>query len=85
MAIELNYACAKCVQLTTSWSLAYTFLSDFHKMSFPEHLFNGAPKLIKMQGILCVSCVCSLMYTSSMCVQFFSAFGKAVLKLYVPC
>ena len=25
MAIELNYACAECVQLTTNWSLAYNF------------------------------------------------------------
>ena len=83
MAIELNYACAECVQLTTNLSLAYTFHNypDFHKMSFPEHLFNGAPNLIKMQSILCVSCVCSLMYTCSMSVHNCSAFGKAVLKL----
>ena len=26
MAIELNYACAECVQLKTNWSLAYNFL-----------------------------------------------------------
>ena len=25
MAIELNYACAECVQLTTNWSLGYNF------------------------------------------------------------
>ena len=71
MAIELNYACAECVQLTTNWSLAYHFLltcdsyPDFHKMSFPEHQFNGAPKLFKMLSILCVSCVGSLMYSHS--------------------
>ena len=50
-------------------------------MSFPEHRFNGAPKLFKMQSILCVSCVCSLMYTSSTCVQIFSAFERAVMFL----
>ena len=88
MAIELNYACAECVQLTNNWSLAYIFVHsypDFHKMFFPEHRFNGAPKLFKMQSILCVSCVCSLMYTSSTCVHIFSAFVRAVLKLCVPC
>ena len=89
MAIELNYACADCVQLTTNWSLAYNFLlthlSRFSKMSFPEHRFNGTPKLFKMRSILCVSYVCSLMYISSTCVQIFSAFEIAVLKLYIPC
>ena len=88
MAIELNYACAECGQLTTNWSLAYDFLlthPDFHKMSFPEHRFKGAPKLFKMQSILFVYCVCSCMYTSSTCVQIFFAFERAVLKLYVPC
>ena len=73
MAIELNYACAECVQLTTNWSLAYNYsYPDFNKMSFPEHRFNGAPKLFQMQSILCVSCVYYLMYTSSTCVQRFS-------------
>ena len=52
-------------------------------MSFPEHRFNGAPKLFQMQSILCVSCVYYLMYTSSTCVQrFFPAFERAVLKVY---
>ena len=49
----------------------------------PFHLFNGAPKLFEMQSILCVSCVCSLMYTSSTCVQIVSEFERAVLKLYI--
>ncbi len=88
MAIELNYACAECVQLTTNWSLAYHFLltyPDFHEMSLPEHQFNGAPKLLKMQSILCVSCMFLDVYVFYMCAKIFSAFERAVLKLYVPC
>ena len=40
--------------------LINTNYPDFHKMSFPEHRFNGAPKLFNI----------------------FSAFQRAVLKLY---
>ena len=76
--------------MTTNWSLANIFFINtgiqiFTKTSFPEHRFNDVPKLFKMQSILCVSYVCSLMYTSSMYVQNVSAFERAVLKLYVPC
>ena len=61
--------CAECVQLTTNWSLAYNFLLT-QLSRFSQNVLSWT-KLFKMQIILCVSCVCSLIYVFYVCANFF--------------